>query len=69
MEKHILMDITNGGLLYQIFYLLAFLIVYLILIYEGYKRKFPLLVWVLLLASIRLAEIIGTKIFSYSWEE
>lgn len=63
------MDITNGGLLYQIFYLLAFLTVYLILIYEGYKRKFPLLVWVLLLASIRLAGVIGTKIFSYSLEE
>jgi phosphatidylglycerol:prolipoprotein diacylglycerol transferase len=69
MDKHILMDISNGSLLYQIFYLLAFLTVYLILIYEGYKRKFPILVWVLLLASIRLAEVIGTKIFSYSWEE
>jgi prolipoprotein diacylglyceryltransferase len=69
MDRHFLMDISNGGLLYQIFYLLAFLIVYLILIYEGYKRKFPLHVWVLLLASIRLAEVIGTKIFSYSWEE
>jgi len=69
MEKNILIDISNGSLLYQIFYLLAFLTVYLILIYEGYKRKFPILVWVLLLASIRLAEIIGTKIFSYSGEE
>ena len=69
MDKHILIDITNGGLLYQIFYLLAFLTVYLILIFEGYKRKFPLPVWILLLASIRLAEVIGTKIFSYSWGE
>jgi prolipoprotein diacylglyceryltransferase len=69
MERHIRMDISNGGLIYKIFYLLAFLTVYLILIYEGYKRKFPLLTWVLLLASIRLAEVIGTKIFSYSWEE
>ena len=69
MDEHILMDISNGSLLYQIFYLLAFLTVYLILIYEGYKRKFPILAWVLLLTSIRLAEIIGTKIFSYSWEE
>ena len=69
MDKHILLDISNGGLLYNIFYLLAFLTVYLILIYEGYKKRFPILVWVLLLASIRLAEVIGTKVFSYSWEE
>ena len=39
MEKHLLMDITNGGLLYQMFYLLAFLIIYLILIYEGYQEE------------------------------
>ena len=69
MGKHILMDMSNGGLLYQIFYLVAFLVAYIIFIYEGNKRKFPILVWVLILASIRLAEVIGTKIFSYTWEQ
>jgi len=69
MEKHLLMDISNGGLLYQLFYVLAFLAAYSILIYEGYRRKFPLLAWVLVLACVRLAVVIGTKVFSYTGEE
>lgn len=69
MEKQIIMDISSGGLLYQIFYLLAFLVAYIILICEGYRRKFPLLAWVLILAGMRLAVVIGTKIFTYSAEE
>ena len=63
------MDITNGGLLYQLFYVLAFVAAYAILIYEGFRRKFPLLSWVLILAFIRLAVVIGTKLFSYSSDE
>src|SRR5512135_2356944 len=69
MEKHILMDISNGSSFYQFFYLLAFLAAYLIIIYEGYRRKFPLATWVLILAGIRLAVVIGTKIFAYTGEE
>ena len=69
MEKHLLMDISNGGLLYQVFYVLAFLVIYLILIYEGYRRKFPLIIWILLLASIRIAEVAGSKLFSYTWTD
>lgn len=69
MEKHLLLDISNGGLLYQVFYVLAFLVIYVILVYEGYRRKFPLITWVLLLASIRIAEIVGSKIFSYAWSD
>jgi prolipoprotein diacylglyceryltransferase len=69
MEKHILMDISNGGLLYQFFYVLAFIVAYVIIFWEGYRRKFPLLTWVLILASIRLAVVIGTKIFAFSAEE
>jgi phosphatidylglycerol:prolipoprotein diacylglycerol transferase len=69
MEDHLLIDISNGGFLYQIFYVLAFLTAYLVLIYEGYRRKFPLLAWVLLLASVQLAAVVGTKIFSYSLQE
>ncbi len=63
------MDISKGGLLYQFFYVLAFIVAYVILFYEGYKRKFPLLTWVLILAGIRLAMVIGTKIFAYSMDE
>jgi prolipoprotein diacylglyceryltransferase len=69
MDKHFLIDITNGGLYYQIFYVLAFAAAYAIIFYEGYRRKFALLTWVLILAGVRLAVVIGTKIFAYSAEE
>lgn len=66
MENHFFIGIDNGGLLYQLFYLAAFLVAYAILLYEGYRRKFPMLSWVLILASIRIAVVIGTKVFSYT---
>lgn len=66
MERYLLMDITGGSTLYQLFYMLAFLAAYTILLYEGYRRKLPMLAWVLILASIRLAVVTGTKVFSYS---
>jgi len=66
MQSNLSLDITNGGLLYQVFYTAAFLIAYAILVYEGYRRKFPLVVWILILASIRLAVVIGTKLFSWT---
>jgi prolipoprotein diacylglyceryltransferase len=69
MEKHLLMNISNGGLLFQLFYVLAFLTAYAILIYEGYRRKFPLIAWILVLACIQLFFVVGTKIFSFSSEE
>jgi prolipoprotein diacylglyceryltransferase len=66
MQSNFSLDITNGGLLYQVFYTAAFLIAYVILVYQGYRRKFPLVVWILILASIRLAVVIGTKLFSWT---
>lgn len=66
MERHLLMDITGGSTLYQLFYMLAFLSAYIILIYEGYRRKLPMVAWVLILASLRLAVVTGTKVFSFS---
>ncbi len=68
MEEHLLMA-SNGAFLYQSFYFLAFLAAYAILIYEGYKRKFLLITWILILVCIRLFVVVGTKIFSFSPEE
>lgn len=69
MEKQFIVDISNGGLIYQIFYILAFLAAYVIIIYEGYRRKFPILTWILVIAFVRFAVVIGTKVFSFSWDE
>lgn len=69
MEKHILLGISNGGLLFQLFYVLAFLTAYTILIYEGFRRKFPLIAWILVLACIQLFIVAGIKVFSFSSDE
>lgn len=69
MEKHLLLDISIGGLLFQVFYILAFLTAYAILIYEGHRRKFPLIAWILVLACIQLFTVVGTKVFSFTADE
>jgi len=69
METCLSLDITNGGLLYQIFYTAAFLVAWVILVYEGYRRKFPMVAWILILASIRLAMVTGTRLFGWTPSE
>ncbi|MHC1730621.1 MAG: prolipoprotein diacylglyceryl transferase [Bacteroidales bacterium] len=69
MESNMSLDISNGGLLYQIFYTAAFLAAYAILAYEGYRRKFPIVTWLLILASVRLAVVTGTRLFAWTPEE
>jgi phosphatidylglycerol:prolipoprotein diacylglycerol transferase len=53
-------------LLYQIFYTAAFLVAWVILVYQGYRRKFPMVTWILILASIRLAMVTGTRLFGWT---
>lgn len=66
MNNHLLIDVSKGEFLYQLFYMLAFLAAYMILILEGIRRKYPVFRWIILLALIRVFFVIGTKIFSYS---
>ena len=69
MDNHFSMEVPVNGLYYQIFYLLAFLAAFVILLGEGYRRKFPMLTWILIIACIRLFMVIGTKAFSYTLED
>jgi prolipoprotein diacylglyceryltransferase len=69
MENHLAQGIIGNGVYYQIFYLLAFLTAYAILLAEGYRRKFPMLTWILVIACIRLFMVIGTRAFSYTPED
>jgi len=69
MEKHLLLDLSIGGLLFQVFYILAFLTAYAILIWEGHRRKFPLIDWILVLACVQLFIVVGTKAFSFTADE
>jgi prolipoprotein diacylglyceryltransferase len=64
MEHHLV--ISAGGPWYDLLYNLAFLVALAILLYEGYKRKFPILKWILLLAISRISFIIGSKLATFS---
>jgi len=53
--------------LFSLFYLLAFLIGILILIFEGRRRKYPMSSWVFIIASGVIFFIVGNKLFTYSF--
>lgn len=67
MENHFV--VSMNGPWYDLFYNLAFLVTLVILIYEGVKRRFPLLKWLFLLIITRFLFIVGTKVFTFSFEE
>jgi prolipoprotein diacylglyceryltransferase len=56
----------KGGFYFDLFYLLAFVLATVWMLWEGHKRKIPWVSWLLVLAFTRLAFIVGTKINSYS---
>ena len=56
------MIISATGPWYELFYNLALFVTLGILIYEGWKRQFPMLKWILILLITRILFIVGTKI-------
>ncbi len=58
--------ISSNGPWYEILYNLAFLVALVILLFEGYKRKIPILKWIFFLIITRCAFILGTKIITFS---
>lgn len=64
MEDYLI--VASNGPWYNVFYNLAFLITLCILLFEGYRRKFPMLKWIFLIILTRLLFIAGTKIVTFS---
>ena len=64
-----LINSTSGSIYFTIFYSLAFFLAFLMLLWEGYKRKIPVIPWMLLLILSRVSFIAGTKIFTYSQQD
>lgn len=64
MEDYLI--VASNGPWYNFFYNLAFLITLCILLFEGYRRKFPMLKWIFLIILTRLLFITGTKIVTFS---
>lgn len=54
---------------FSFFYSIAFIVALFLLLYEGYKRKFPLLPWILIVSFSQILFIIGTKLFALSQTE
>ncbi|TLX74591.1 prolipoprotein diacylglyceryl transferase [Labilibacter sediminis] len=57
---------------YNLFYELAFLVVFVFFIWEGLRRKLTIhqwVQWILVATSVHLFFIIGTKIFTYSGQD
>jgi phosphatidylglycerol:prolipoprotein diacylglycerol transferase len=54
-------DINNGQFFYDLFYRFSFLLVLIIYLLEGYKRKFPWSTWLLVIVTVRIFFITGSK--------
>lgn len=54
-------DISNGQFFYELFYQVSFLLVFLIYLIEGYNRKFPWSTWLLVIVTVRIFFITGSK--------
>jgi phosphatidylglycerol:prolipoprotein diacylglycerol transferase len=54
-------EIDNGQFFYDLFYRISFLLVLIIYLLEGYKRKFPWSTWLLVIVTVRIFFITGSK--------
>ncbi|HOI48998.1 MAG TPA: prolipoprotein diacylglyceryl transferase, partial [Prolixibacteraceae bacterium] len=54
---------------FGLFYSISFLVALMILLYEGYKRNYPILPWILILTFSRILFVIGSKVFALSADE
>ena len=54
-------DIGNGQFYYDLFYQISFLLVLIVYLAEGYRRKFPWSTWLLVIITVRIFFIIGSK--------
>jgi prolipoprotein diacylglyceryltransferase len=66
MNPLFIIDIKNGSQFYALFYFFAFLTGLFILIWEGRKRKFPTVPWLLVITTAFLFFMIGTQAIKFS---
>jgi prolipoprotein diacylglyceryltransferase len=64
-----LIDSTTNSFFFILFYSLAFFFAFVVLLWEGYRRKIPMTSWILVLIFYAISFIVGTKIFTYTQEE
>lgn len=64
-----LINSTSNSIYFILFYSLAFFLAFVLLLFEGYRRKIPMTSWILVLIFYAIFFIVGTKIFTYTREE
>jgi len=64
-----LINSSGNSIYFTVFYSLAFFFAFVMLLWEGYQRKIPIIPWVLLLIFCRVSFIAGTKLFACNREE
>ncbi len=69
MNQYIHIDFPHPGYYYSFFYVLAFLCGFVWLMIEGRRRKFPVLSWLLLVASSFLFFMIGCRWIAFGRAE
>lgn len=61
--------IENSQYYYDLFYQLAAFFALIVLVYEGVRRKFPIVSWLLLIVTVRIAVVIGSKLSSVTYKD
>jgi prolipoprotein diacylglyceryltransferase len=64
-----LIDSSGNSSYFILFYSLTFFFAFIMLLWEGYRRKIPRISWMLVLILYAIFFIVGTKIFTYTREE
>lgn len=67
MENHI--HFVSQGLWFLLFYNLAFAAALIVLLYEGHRRQFPMMRWILLLTISWMSFVAGSKMLTYTSAE
>ncbi len=69
MKPFITISTVHGPLYFSLFYLMAVMTCIVFALIEGYRRKYPMVQWLLIISSGVTFLIVGTKIFSYSFND
>ena len=67
--KHLVIDLPHAAGFYALFYTLAFLTSFIILIVEGRRRKFPTLPWLIVIGTGFVFFVLGCRIATFSVAE
>ncbi len=66
---HDFFHLPPPGHYFTLFYSVAFVAALGVLLWEGYRRKFPMLPWILMVLFSQILFIAGTKLFTLSGDE